>query len=106
MWYEYLYPRKVYFLGQFMWRWFNIIFMVYPKNLVWEPEFDGRSGNWVAFVLGKEVPYVVGPAPDGKQYSFYGPGLSSGYRMTMDAARAACERHYQRNALGINGIID
>jgi hypothetical protein len=54
----------------------------------------------------KKCPMLSVQAPDGKQYSFYGPGLSSGYRMTMDAARAACERHYQRNALGINGIID
>ncbi len=106
MWYEYIFPRKIYFLGVFMWRWFNLIFMCYPKNLIWEPEFDGTTGNYVAFVLGQTVPYVVGPAEHGKGYCFYGPGLSFGYRMTIDAVRAACERHYQRVALGINGVLD
>lgn len=106
MWYEYLYPRKIYFLGQWVWRWFNLVFLTYPKNLVWEPETDGKSGNFVAFILSQPVPYVIGPSEDGKRYSFYGPGLSAGYRMTLDAAASACEQHYQRIALGIHGILN
>lgn len=105
MWYKYIIPRKVYFLGKPVWRWCNHMFISYPKELVWENEMDGKSKNFVAFVMGQSIPYAV--EPDGKNgYAFCGPGLPCGYRRTLDEAARACEQHYQRHFLKIDGILD
>lgn len=103
MWYKYLIPRKVVFLGRNYWRWFNLLIVAYPKNLVWEVESKGNC-NFCAYVLGKETPYVIAPSEDGQRYSFYGPGLPVGYRPTLETAALACSNHYRRNILAEDGI--
>lgn len=104
MWYKYIIPRKVYFLGKPAWRWCNHILIPYPKQLVWENGMDEKSKNFVAFVMGQDTPYAV-KHNDKNGYVFSGPGLC-GYRRTLGEAARACEQHYQRNFLKIDGILD
>ena len=109
MWYKYIIPRRVFFLNTRPYRWLNFLLFKYPRDLEWKLECikGTTTGNFVADVSFVEIPYVVSgyPRSGDNQYGYYGPACSMSYRPSIKEAKEACETHYKRNHLGLQGIL-
>lgn len=102
MWYKYIIPRRIEFLGANPFRWFNLVVFPYPTRLVWRKEKPGLR-NFYALIPLTESRYFIGPSEYGNTWVCVGPDLHT-YRASVGEAAKACEQHYARRLLKLEGL--
>lgn len=102
MWYKYIIPRRIEFLGANPFRWFNLVLLSYPKKLKWEKEKPG-SHDFRALIPLTEYQYIIGPCEQTNSWFCLGPDFNA-YRPSINEAAKACEQHYARKILKLQGL--